>query len=971
MSCTYKITLPSGEKVIVPARFSQEKLNPDDGNLKELKGDKLINYITKNAAIDRQSATYIVNQNPNNFIDIINQYADPRKALFSSVRDCMLYGDGIQLENGNTPKYINNADAADKFSVIPDLSIFKVPSDNSIMRTQSKTNYIKSLELQSQSSLFGEDETGLNDILSVVKSTSGEILHSIDFSLSDEQNQNIGKSDSTIVFDGNNLTHIFYNNKSILSMPLASLRLYCFNHSDRQDKMEYFIGAQTPDGKRMSPKMYNDNIDKVIDDNVNDKKLNESFHNLLGNGKLDKDDFGDRDQAIKNEIKRGIDRNNKALISEKCQVIDSIRDIHNFDSSVDSDISEIEPFRDGIKIGKKNILVTYISDIDNGKFVRGWYYGNNGTVEKFEQIFDNDAKIKYVKNANSSNSTEYLKANEDSLKILSKGSFITYSLGKKQLSGTVESINGDLVKLNNNKIINTKSIKTIGYDAMRLDNPEIGSIAVKDGNRYIISKIIDNSTVKATKNGKEYELKNAKYLKDEIQFDNEILSEFDAVTNKRSLKKYSYSISDEFMPGDYASDGNNIYTKLNDGTIIDNNHKLYTDLPDGTLYFTKRFIGQPDFGKYIDIGNVMLYTSDKNTFDNVKYLVPKGSHIGYDNLLPSGNLNIGYITKESSIPYGFEDATERVAKLISKGKSSYLINRKVESNNNKLVKNIDGYYKLENPSEKDFNSDNFIKIEGDGHTYRIIDSKTAEYNTFNYKGELITVKKSLDNLGNYTIYSKSPEHKDSNRAEITKKELVSNIIDTIHSSISPDLEIEYRPYNGDSLHRVKAFIESDETGNSKIVINTNVNNSEQELLHEYLHLFLINMKYNKTGDYENLMSNYIQLKNLDPNTSNVEELFVDDINKSMWSDYNNISNVVDAEKFKDSLNDQLKSMFNYTTDILNDDHFNGLHELLTTNMKDLFGDGKLGDKRLVYFDSKFRDWIETELDKSNLSIKCN
>jgi hypothetical protein len=156
------------------------------------------------------------------------------------------------------------------------------------------------------------------------------------------------------------------------------------------------------------------------------------------------------------------------------------------------------------------------------------------------------------------------------------------------------------------------------------------------------------------------------------------------------------------------------------------------------------------------------------------------------------------------------------------------------------------------------------------HKYRILSNDGnrlfLEYNVLNQYGHVITINKYIDlkdaveNIKYiYLMYGNRnlPKlkamdiKKESLDKKADKKQMVSNIITTFYNMYNIDIQL--KKLEGKEAKTKKAYIETTGSGN-KIVINTDIDNSEEELLHEYLHLFLAAAKYNNQSIYEDLLT---------------------------------------------------------------------------------------------------------------------
>jgi len=167
----------------------------------------------------------------------------------------------------------------------------------------------------------------------------------------------------------------------------------------------------------------------------------------------------------------------------------------------------------------------------------------------------------------------------------------------------------------------------------------------------------------------------------------------------------------------------------------------------------------------------------------------------------------------------------------------------------------------------------------------------------------------------------------------------------------------------------KAWIEAGETGN-KIVLNIdNINATDNDFVHEYLHLFLFALKYfpSTEGIYEKLLVDFKELKGIrTTNILEIEEAFVEHLTDFMVGNTKNI--IIDYESFKNSFN---AALTNIGLNTINEEY--NIYNILNKKMQDIFPaieNHALNNTNLLLFEANFRDWLSDELDNSKIEINC-
>jgi len=535
-------------------------------------------------------------------------------------------------------------------------------------------------------------------------------------------------------------------------------------------------------------------------------------------------------------------------------------------------------------------------------------------------------------------------------------------------------------------------------------------------------------------------------FKPKVKFDNdkrrEIGEFYSKVMEERSIRQHEYSMfydANKLSDGDFAwSESKKIlYTLINkesnefiNFSIKDGEESVEysTSLPKDVVFITNKNIADDSYGVYIDFNNFDLITTDKleEKQEEKMYLIPENMDVTIDNLLPSGNLNIGLVKDKDFVqnfeedPTIYKDVTRQVIELINLRRKDITTGKGTKM---LAIKHSEGgFYKRYDSNLYQVNySKEYVKFLKDyafislrkkeivngkekeviSHKYRIIanDGKKLilEYNVFNKFGKVITVSKTLDletegdnikylfvmkHNSDYAAVKKINEATKIKEEKLSKKEMFSGIITAFHRLYNIDVEVRSLE---DGLKKTKkAYIQASSAGN-KIVINKDLDGSEEEILHEYLHLFLSAAKYNNSNIYEKLLVNWLKvtgqsLENL--NLIEAEELFVFEVSTRMTTNREYLLNI-DMESFLELFSEILKQL----KVIENDDNtFNpkngtiqSVFHILNYKMSDISAFKSLGSSsksrtNLLYYDLNFKEWMEkltTGGDENNkLIINC-
>jgi hypothetical protein len=254
----------------------------------------------------------------------------------------------------------------------------------------------------------------------------------------------------------------------------------------------------------------------------------------------------------------------------------------------------------------------------------------------------------------------------------------------------------------------------------------------------------------------------------------------------------------------------------------------------------------------------------------------------------SGNLRVGGMVEDSVkamiFPTDqFDDVTSGLIKLINqtrKTSGNILVVKKIGNYIQKYHGNLyESDYQVKSEKKKEFlKPPAFVRFEKDYHLYKILsrnnDEIVVEYNTYNYQGRLVTVNKKVDITKGPKIKSIYLMFHSSNlealkvidaahvkeEKKMSNAQLVSRIIDKFKTLYDIDVKTTTKLPEGFKKN-IRAWITA-ESGKNSITINLQKDENIQELMHEYLHLFLAGAKYSETNRklYETLLTNFLQEK---------------------------------------------------------------------------------------------------------------
>lgn len=456
---------------------------------------------------------------------------------------------------------------------------------------------------------------------------------------------------------------------------------------------------------------------------------------------------------------------------------------------------------------------------------------------------------------------------------------------------------------------------------------------------------------------------------------------------------------------------NNIVSKLilSETTYTLNNIIEVQDLSLQDKFITNRNIYSNNYLSNIEVNNREIFLNDSVTDGEevveAIYLIPKNLNIDEDTvLLKSNNLNIGFVAEKSYVNNNkdkysdYKDVTSELKRLIEKknGKSIDKLYLKKLGNyhkrfSNNLYKGIDFKNYPISTKENLLQVGAYVTLESKDNKYSKVENKTyrinhitdssveLEYNTYSYSGKVITLNKTIskqDLLNNtyyyYLMYgnSKLPLLKEANTKRKKETSEISTferktLFKAISDKFNDLFNIPVETINDELNLNKKAWIETSENKNKVILNLKNINTGEEDLVHEYLHLFLFALKYSDQGDlYSKLLTQYKNLSNQsESNLLNLEEDFVENLSNSVTSSLGS-GVMIDFNLFLEAFN---KALINL--DISPIKVFN-IFSLLNMNMKDIFGESNKQDFNMLVFEVGFREWLKDSFDKNDIKMEC-
>lgn len=519
-----------------------------------------------------------------------------------------------------------------------------------------------------------------------------------------------------------------------------------------------------------------------------------------------------------------------------------------------------------------------------------------------------------------------------------------------------------------------------------------------------------------------------------------VLSEYNNIQLDKSIRNHKYSYTQDINE---ASDGDIIVVqfgeeialmKLLDKKTMKVVERLGVDSKDYKVQilskespiigvFTTRDISE---NYALDIARVnerKIFVNEEEGSE-VVYLAPNNMNLENALLFDSLHFNIGLVVEkwyyENNLDkyQAYTNVTPLALKLISRKLNKSVTSLKFQSINTERYENIhkrhvDDLIEIFRFDELDKNDKKehlqegaYFRLKSNSNERKIyrlskdLDTNALiEYSILSPFGEIKTIRKivSKDELvdsinqfylikGNskiQPILRKISLLKSEEKKEIrTKEEVRESFVFTVSKGLEPfGIKVEQlSEKEGNFENGQKAKIQG-----GKIIINKD-NSSAEDVVHEFLHVFLIGLKYTNSEAYSNLLlsfwnersklgETFFSAYNINPEEittlDHIEEVFVRAVSKMMMNsediDFNTLDNIEEGIKLAISSLGLTIGKYN-SKDI---------YGILTKPIRKIVEPNKLNKNEifsnynLLTYDANFREWIETEITNNRLKIKCN
>lgn len=458
---------------------------------------------------------------------------------------------------------------------------------------------------------------------------------------------------------------------------------------------------------------------------------------------------------------------------------------------------------------------------------------------------------------------------------------------------------------------------------------------------------------------------------------------------------------------------------FNTSRIVTDSGKYITyDMVSDLVFYTDRDISSRTALENIKANTVQVNLKFKPGVNDVelKYIVPSNTKLNSLFLLPNNHANIGWFQEATKpLEKNEKDGTKAIIRLLKKkGESGDTIfGEKEYSNKSKLKRNLSNYRKIERFSDLSKESKEALNILKSGTyfnvytessidplTYRISENKgdvvTAQYNTLNHNGDIITIERDFD--VSTLLNSKNPGDTSYPTGSIANLYLhyrnrnLKSVINAITENANPErvrtqqsinelsnnIERTFSKLNIPVIQTDKLFekgqrakLHSDSEGNVSIMLNTK-SGDFSDLIHETLHIYLTLLRYSDTQAYVRLIESVV--KN-DKNIYDKEEDFVTEVvafskggTNFLYSDLKTFMNemaLVINNLVKDSTGEDLELSF---SDIMNNPI-----EFLNTSLGSFYNINQTKNTHpmwnvgLLSFEPSFRNWLRD----NNITLKCD
>lgn len=385
---------------------------------------------------------------------------------------------------------------------------------------------------------------------------------------------------------------------------------------------------------------------------------------------------------------------------------------------------------------------------------------------------------------------------------------------------------------------------------------------------------------------------------------------------------------------------------LNDGKVLlldDLKNRLITNLnslPEVT-FFTKRDISNSYYLFTIRANNYEIsFTKNPKPLDvEVKYVVPQGTDLDKLVMTTEGYVNIGSYKELGSIENTDIDITDKILQMYEQSPETKIYIKKTSSENRKFRRNLTSlteikyFNALSTEVKKELNILSpgvyfslYRENDIDRNIYRIVSVVdgivTANLNKFSSTGEIITTEVELKeedllasktgdlapigSIGHLYIQNGNTKmgavfkevNKLSEKDDATRKatnKAINKLINKLQNYLKGlDVKVELVPAEGNFEFGQKAKIITTVEGKTEILINNELGQTE-DVIHEFLHLFLTPLRYKYPEIYYTLIQSVV--KDQDLNVTEAEEQFVKFVAGKMELEIDFLDNFEDLQAF--------------------------------------------------------------------------
>lgn len=499
------------------------------------------------------------------------------------------------------------------------------------------------------------------------------------------------------------------------------------------------------------------------------------------------------------------------------------------------------------------------------------------------------------------------------------------------------------------------------------------------------------------------------------------MSSFQTVRNAREGDYLFYEENGEKKFGKILEDDKVL---IFDGSLTKRIVKSLANIKDVTFFTTRDISSNYSFFTIRANSYALDFKTQKEATNldvEMRYVVPAGTDVSTLEMLANNYANIGSYKAATSVLETDVDITEDIIKLLgykdsqikvygkfltSKDKTSKIYERNLKS----LIE-IKYFNKLPLQIKRELNAlvpGSYFSVyrasDIDRGIYRVMsingDVVTAQLNRMTADGKIVTTEKefSMEVLLNTEVDSKSKKAAVGSMGKLYMQEgnnkikgILANVnkmienpedlaatrpttvkaINTLIKSLKEvvkkvDIKVKLvSPEEGNFQNGQKAKLEVDSDGKASILINSEIGRTE-DVVHEFLHLFLTPLRYKHPDIYQSLISSIVENKTL--NVTDAEEEFVSFIASKMETQVDFVESLSNFQTF-------VKGMQTILTDV-NEDFLLTAEDnpisLLNTPLMKLFEiDGNdestpLYNLAMITTEPMMRDWLKN----NNISLNC-